>query len=463
MTTEQRMKRSDAAAAASVGHRSAPGAFRSRRCFACIVAAAGMAAMIGCGGSRSGAALEPQAHIDAARESAEQSEAPEPRSLSLGQASDGAGQAEPMETVARDVAAGELSDVRVDPGSPNDQTNGGGDESSAGAGRVEEMIEREPIDAMIGQINGRPLYASEILGPMGARLRAEARRRDRESFLQFAREQINRALRDRVREELLLAEIESSLTPQQKQGLLHFVESLREDLVRGNLGSEELTERRLREQENVSLEQKVEQMRDRELIRLQLRRALEDRVHVSWRQVRQRYERDYEKYHPPASARLRVIRVPKSDQERIERVSEALEAGEPFAEVARRESEIRPEQGGLYERTLDGPTYAESRLFGPDEFNDNAAELEPGETVGPFPFRNAMVWIHLEDIERAEGQSLYDVQLQILQELSRERMAEEERQYFQELIDRSSLTSIREMRDRLFEIAAERYVVEERR
>ncbi len=315
----------------------------------------------------------------------------------------------------------------------------------------------ELVDALVGQINGRPVFASEFFAPMDARLRAESRTLEPRDWVRSAQQQIRAALFERMRDELLLAEFQASLTPEQRLGVLAFVETLRSNLVSENFGSEELAKRRLLEEEGVTIEDKLKAQRDRELIRAQITRILSNRAYVPWREVMLAYERDPNRFAPPAKAVLRMIRVPETDAERTERVREALERTEPFEEVAARESAFNASLGGLYEVTLDQRDYATAKVFGDEELNAKAQALSEGEITGPFVHRGSNVWLMLVSIDAPPPKTLYDEQLAIHGELRAERLAEEEGRYFRELIERASISNFDEMERRLLQIAVDRY------
>ena len=324
--------------------------------------------------------------------------------------------------------------------------------------------ERVRIDAMVGQINGRPLYASSFFQTMDARLRAEAERRSPEDWLAYARDEIRRALRDRIRDELLLAEVESSLTPAQRAGVVTFVRSLRDGLVSENRGSEALADRRLIEEQGITLEEAVEARKNEELIRSWLRRILQNQVYVPFRDVRLRYERDRDVYNPPARAVLRMIRAPADDTERVTAIADAIAADESFESVARRLGLFSPDTGGLLERVLDGP-YEQAALIGIPDLNTAAQRLTPGGVAGPIDVGSNIYWIHLESVIAA-SRSLYETQIQIQDQLFSERVRAAEEEYFLRLVERSGMGAgeeIMRMESRLFEIAAERYLLSQRR
>lgn len=361
-------------------------------------------------------------------------------------------------------ASAGVDDVRVIVGSPNvpapttERAAASTPPERGASGSSSAATDVVFVDAMVGQINGRPVYATEFLRPIESRLRAEARTMSRAEWLRSAQGQIRSALFEKMRDEILLAEFETSLTPVQRQGVLAFMEDLRSTLISENFGSEELATRRLSEEEGLTVDEKVRIMRDRELIRAQVRKALSDRVYVSWREVVQQYERDAERAAPPGRAALRMIQVPSSDTARVERVRAALAAGEPFADVATRESAFNPTGGGLYEISISAPTYAEGAIFRDETLNNAARALSVGQTSEPFAWNDNTVWLLLESYVRPPARTLYEQQLAILNELRQRRLNEEERRYFTQLLQRASVSDINEMERRLVEIAAQRYL-----
>lgn len=312
------------------------------------------------------------------------------------------------------------------------------------------------VDAVVGQINGRPVYASEFFAPMDARLRADAARMAPNQWRQQTAQAIRAAVIERMREELILAEFQAQLTPEARQGLFAFVEQMRQRIVAENLGSESLADRRIGESEGLSLDEKVRQQRDREIIRSQLTRAIGDRMYVSWREVELAYERDFDQYNPPRVARLRMIQT--RDEAAADAVRAALGAGEAFEDVARAHSAFRAEEGGLWTIELDREGYASTRIFAPEELNSVAVGLKPGEVSEPFEWSGSTVWLTLEAIEQPRGRSLYEAQLEILNRLREERFVEEQVDYFAKLFGRASVTDVEEMTRRLFAIAEARYL-----
>ena len=359
------------------------------------------------------------------------------------------------------TARGGVGSIRVTPGVPDETlfvVTDGGEEAGAPAPAVVDQV---MIDSVVGQINGRPVFASEFFEPMDARLSALAREKSQKEWMTEAHEIIQGRLFEMVRNELLLAEYESSLTVEQRSGLLFWVSQLRENLVSQSRGSEELLSQKLLEEEGVTIDEKIESVRRFELIREQLRKTIGEKAYVPWRDVVLQYKQDEAVYKPAPTAHLRMIQVAGDDLPALDRVETSLADGESFEAVARRESLYGPRRGGAYEIELTGETYGESRIFGPDELNEAALALEEGEVSAPVTSANGRVsWIYLESIESSEV-SLYDAQFAIYDALQLQRREEEQVKYFQKLISRSSLSPVNEMEARLLEIASMRYLIEE--
>ena len=312
------------------------------------------------------------------------------------------------------------------------------------------------VDAKVGDINGRPIYANEFLEPLADRLRAESERLSSASWRRFAQAQIRRELDGLVRDELLRAEAVSSLTPEQRQGLRSFLRSFREDVVSRNLGSQTLAAKRIEEETGQSLDEALQAQEELTLVRLEFQRVINKRVNVSWRDVELRYEQRADEFNPPPTARFRLIRVRTSDKEAIKAVTDALARGVPFAEVASGEHNgFNPEEGGLHEAKFTGE-FEDAEFWAVEALNEPARTLSIGQVVGPFEFGSFTGWMTLESITQ-EKVDLYDAQRQIYEELLTERRNEELTRYIERLMERANVTGLDEIERRLLAIAERRY------
>lgn len=317
----------------------------------------------------------------------------------------------------------------------------------------------EPIllDAKIGDLNGRPIYANDFFEPIAARLSAEAQRLPEQQWMRLAAQTIDRQLQGQLTDELLRGEALSTLSTEQRQGLRAFLDTIRDNVVSQNLGSQRLAERRLREQTGGSLDDFLREREELELVRLSLLTDVYRRINVSWRDIRQRYEADSDRFNPPPTAVFRLIRVRTANAERVSEVAERLASGEPFEAIAESEvNSFNPDGGGAQAATFDEGTFGETAFFGPEVLNEAAWGLREGEWAGPIEFGSQTGWLLLERIERVSV-SLYDAQLTIQDELTLERREEELQRYVERLIERSRVDNLDELRNRLIEIATDRY------
>ncbi|MEC9374404.1 MAG: hypothetical protein VYC34_11200, partial [Planctomycetota bacterium] len=311
-----------------------------------------------------------------------------------------------------------------------------------------------------------PFTASEFFAEKDARYQAEIRtlaidgltETEMRQWLAQTADDIRTDLRALVADELLLAEFESSLKPEERLGLLAWVRDLRETLIRETRGSAALADQRFREEGGRSLDEQVKHLRDQELIKYQLQKAVSSRINISWRDIEQEYQRRWDEFNPPPVARFRMIWIAADNVEALEAVQSQLAAGVPFAEIASEHSAFMASSGGLIEISLPSHDHRTTRLFNQDPLNDAAQSLSVGETSPRIEFGERYAWIFLEAIVD-NTVTLEEVQLELFDQVHLSRFDEERAKLFQKLITRGSLTDIREMERKLIEFAAERYLI----
>ncbi len=346
-----------------------------------------------------------------------------------------------------------------DPGEPGqtpvEPAAGGGERPVVVARGENEIV----IDEMVGQINGRPVYAAAFLSSLDDILRAEAIEKGREEWIRTASQLIQNQLLERIRDELLIAEFNADLTFDERVGLFSFIEQIQQGIIDRDLGSAARADERLRDQENVSLRGKAQEQFNREIVFEQLRREVTRKVQVSWRDIRRYYEQNLEIFQPPSTAKLRVLRVDPADREAVGRALEGVRGSDRASLIAERTT-FRSAEGGLIEMELGPDGLAAAEFFGPAELNDPATGLSVGQISEPIEFSGAVWWLWLEDIETPEAVSLYDAQNRIEQAIRSEREQQERARYFQRLFGTSAMTEqqLGEMRDRLIQFAIDRYL-----
>lgn len=322
------------------------------------------------------------------------------------------------------------------------------------------------IDAVVGQINGKPVLVSEILDPLDGVLRAAgAQAKDLRSWQKAAADPIVRELRRRIEDELVLSEARSGLSPEQKAGLLHFLGQIESSLISAQQGSEVKADEEMRKQTGRTLKQEAIDEKDKALITNELRSKVLPRVVVSWRDVKNEYERNHEKYHPPAKYTFRMIYAPADKPDVVSRIREALAGSASFADVAGGElNDFNRREKGVMERSLSG-AQGEGDFFPAADVNNALRSLTVGQVMGPIeyaPDKNKpdvkrAAWVYLERIDQPQGVSLYDAQLELQNELREERTSAEIQRYFEGLRKRGNVSKVEVMGEKLMRVATDRY------
>ncbi|MDI1288936.1 MAG: peptidylprolyl isomerase, partial [bacterium] len=314
------------------------------------------------------------------------------------------------------------------------------------------------VDSKVGDVNGKPVYAGTFLAPMAERLRAQAVELTRPEWDKFARTEITRELDLFIEDELLRAEALASFTPEQKQGFFGFMESLSKKMQSESYGSRALAEKKAAEADGKSFDEAIRRRQDDELIKYQLGEQIYRRVNISWRDIEQTYDRFYDTFNPTPKATFRMIQVLSTKPEDREAVATRLAAGESFKDVATSKLNIyKAKDGGLDALEVKGSREGAKIYLNPN-LNEAAQTLPEGQIAGPIELDGSVAWITLESID-ARTRSLYEAQLAIENYLREGRSNEERNKYIDRLRKRASMSSVDDMRDRLVEIAADRFYV----
>lgn len=357
----------------------------------------------------------------------------------------------PANPTITDAAARERTEpVKADPGPPV---------LSAWAG---PRGEPELIDAKLGDVNNRAIYASGFIKPLEAALKAKAVdliKRSPQTALddwrKYAMEQVARALQGFIQDEVFRAEGMASLKPEQRQGLRAYMDRLRDDEIRKSRGSLVLANEEKLAREGVSLDEYMRKQEQREIIKYELSQRIYSKVQVPWRDIKLEYEKNYSKYNRKPQAVLRMILVSRQDEAGVKAVTEALAAGTPFVEVSKLPANrlALSQSGGVREVEVEGP-YAKAKFYDDAGLDAAAQGLTEGKFAGPIDFNGNRAWVCLESL-RQESVSLYDAQLKIEGELFEKRRDREIGRFVGKLRSRASVSDIVDMGERLMQYAEE--------
>ncbi|MBX3381577.1 MAG: peptidyl-prolyl cis-trans isomerase [Phycisphaeraceae bacterium] len=317
------------------------------------------------------------------------------------------------------------------------------------------------VDAKVGDVNNRAIYASAFLNDMIDRLRAKYEemykanpRLAKAAWRQFAREQIQQKLDGIIEDEVLRAEALNQLQPEQKAGFFNWLQAVRSEVVAENRGIEAAANENLSAQNGTSLDQTMKNREQQELIKFVLQTRIYNRANVSWRDIQIAYEKNFDLFNPPPIASFLIFTVPEKDTKEIDRVRAQLEAGVDFDEIANEKSQFVDEKDRLLDRPFEGE-YSKADLLGPKELNEEVRKLTPGRWVGPIAFRSSAYWIKLERIWKV-SEDLYDAQLFLESRLAQTKNDYEKYKFVDRLKKRASFTDVDVMTSRLLALAEDK-------
>jgi hypothetical protein len=326
----------------------------------------------------------------------------------------------------------------------------------------------------VGNINGKPVYASVFLltgsptvTALGPRLQREADLRSRNDWLNFATREITRAVNSFVEDELLRAEAIASLKPEEKQGLFAFIDRAQRELERQSGGSRAAAEQRLLDEKGITLDEWRRQREDLELIRFELSNRIFQRISVARRDIALRYQQLDAELNKPPLATFRLIQAAKDSPADIDTITQLL-AAQGFEAAARSKANLnKPAEAGLEPRELTPPQEGKDpvRLFANPKLDEAAralaarvaaADSAGSQTVGPIELTASIAWLRLDAIED-RSTTLYDAQLSVEEDLRSQRVERERGRFIRKLAGRASDETIRDIVLRLLEVASQRY------
>ncbi|MBI1368589.1 MAG: hypothetical protein GC162_08025 [Planctomycetes bacterium] len=312
------------------------------------------------------------------------------------------------------------------------------------------------MDAMVGQVNGRPIYASAIFNDIGIEsLQRLGESQPRLVFRAEAKKLIDADLRARVQNAVILAEAERGLSEREQLGLLGYLKTERERILAQFGGILADAEAGLQREKGHGLDAELEARRQQILTDKFLRDKLYPKIHVSKRDVERYYQDHIADYHPTPMVELRVILV--KDERTADQVDAALKAGTEFEEAARKYSVFRGAQGGLMEASkLDGPFEEYHGLAWP-ELNEKVRTLSVGQRTDRTKIDIGYGWVELEKLERGKSRTLQDAYLEIENGLRMQQFGLHSRKYMNELLEHGNYTPVDQMSNALLDVAMSRF------
>lgn len=328
--------------------------------------------------------------------------------------------------------------------------------TAGGAATSEEVGRPVVIDVLVGEVNGRPIFADAFFEPLEDRLIALGRRTNPSEFVREASSIIGFELQQVVQNALFLAEAEADLSDQERAGLRYWLESLTAGETAKRGGTEGQAREEIARELGLTLEEYIESQRDEQLIRKLVIERIMPRVIVSWRDIETEYQRRLTEFQPPPKVSLSWIRLPASDETRIAEVRRRLDAGEDFSRVA---SDVGMAAGGSWQAFEMEPADLAETEFPPAMRQALGRLREPGDVTPMVSVGSAVAWFELTTVDRPAGRSLYDpdVQRQLREAIRSRRLQEEQVRFYRTLLDEGIYDELEDMAAVLVGIAVRRY------
>lgn len=314
-----------------------------------------------------------------------------------------------------------------------------------------------PVDALVGQINGKPIYADDFLKGMSDRLIQLGKATDRAAARREMIRLVSMRFEEEVNNRLIISEAESSIPPEAREGLFAFLRQLQEQEIADRGGTLSGATASLQDQFGMSVEEFIERRKNEALANDLIRKRIEPRAIVTWRDIERAYEKARDAYAPGATITIGRILVMNSEPAKIEEVKAQFAAGRSFTEVAHG---LGVAQDGVWiteklgEKGVDGIEGVRAEL------RAKLRGLEVGQVSEAVTLGAGTWWVSVIAIDRPPARSLFEpgVQLRIKGELQSQRRIQEQIKYFEALRSRWISDDIDQMRMRLLEIAAQRYM-----
>ncbi|MGA1267210.1 MAG: hypothetical protein ACO32J_08535 [Phycisphaerales bacterium] len=314
-----------------------------------------------------------------------------------------------------------------------------------------------PVDALVGQINGKPLYAAEFLATREERIRRVVAGSDRAAAYRELLRILDEAFEQFVNNQLVISEAEGAIPDEAKEGLLAWMRQLQEQEIATRGGTRSEAQRSIEEEfPGTTIEEFIQRQKNEILAADLMRRRIRPRAIVSWRDVERLYMKDYERYNPLPTLRVGRIAVLATDSAKVQQVKDAFAAGKGFAEVA---AELQLPDGGLWRDIKLGPGGIDGVPDLVDDMKLRLKGLREGAVDGPVEQRSLITWMTLLPGQQAPAVSIFDpmLQLRLRKQLEGERFGMEQYRYLQGLRSRWIAEDLSQMKARLIQFALERY------
>ena len=308
------------------------------------------------------------------------------------------------------------------------------------------------VNAMIGQVNGQPIYADKIFESVEAQLTRLGSDPDipRDEFRYQTSLLLYGQLRHNIYETLVLGQAERDLTENDRAYIDSKLQEHRQELIRKwGRGSPILADSELREKKGRSLDQTLEDFRQQQVIGRYFAMKVWIKINISRRDIERYYYTHLEDYNPKPGRLFRVITTDNPDD--ADKIDHLLTQAKPFAQVAAGElNQKNREDGGLYSKE---PFTGKLR----EPLNEALVKLQVGQTSPRIEDRRHFYWLYLESMASGKARPLREVQQEIEAQLRVQAEKREEEAETDKLFTPDTSKSLVDMTTSMVDIAMSRY------
>jgi len=341
------------------------------------------------------------------------------------------------------------------------------------------------INALLGAINGRPLFVDDVIRPIDADLQRIARVAQTASgFRTQAREAIQKQIKQQVGDILIIKAAQDSLEEEDQKRVEMFMNKTRNDLLSKNGGSTALTDEYYRARGS-SFEKELSDLRRRATVDLFLRRTLYPRITITRKMLLDAYNASLAKFTQEPKVDLYTITLPlarylprDADGKAPENPTPAQWAAargvalerakaliaeikqappEKFAQMVE-DNSVDPKRhsGGRWKDTRRGDLLSK-------QVEDIAFALPPHTFAPPLvinednPTEGAVMIIKVEEVEYGRVVPFIDAQKTLETELREKQYSALSRDYYNKLFEKASIEAVESMLDTATNVAVTRY------
>jgi parvulin-like peptidyl-prolyl isomerase len=293
------------------------------------------------------------------------------------------------------------------------------------------------VGAVLAEVNGKPIYADQVLRSLESELRTQARQYDAEQFRDRAADQIHRQVEEYIRAELEFAAADHNLDSKDKDLAKSETTVWRQQQIAQAGGSVEMARRRAAD-EGQDFEDQVNQHFRLLMTQLYYQRHIFPLIRVTPRDMRQYYDSHPKEFTQYPAAQFRVIEIdvnsagsPDAAFKKIEHLRDEAVAGADFAKLAARYNDDPSLRASAGYPVPGG--WVDQGAYNVESLEDELYKLQPGQITTPKRDGDGVYIAKLEHLKRGEVQPFTS---ETVQDGIREKLR---RQQFTELRDNQQL------------------------